>query len=281
MMEAFDDDLYNASAWGEFEKVRSILDSRTYGLNSRNSDGKTPLFIACSYGFQNEFHNHFGIAQLLIERGADVNLANNLGQTPLYMAACWGRWNIVALLIENGADLDVMVNEGRTALHIAAFSVPHLSEGNKKYGNYFRNNKHHSYHLAKTYMERVMMEAQGYLEFLPKVTQHYETLSSSPIDPREDIPDNIMDIIVYYNHFATVVELVKAGAELELKDANGDTALARAAFCGHLAMVKFLVNQGADVDAVNNFHQSVMDLAAVYKNTRVVDFLDEMQEHVD
>ena len=56
---------------------------------------------------------------LLIERGAEVNVASRIGLTPLMMAASGGRIKIVKFLLDRGADVTAMDNKGRTARDIA------------------------------------------------------------------------------------------------------------------------------------------------------------------
>jgi ankyrin repeat protein len=60
------------------------------------------------------------IISVLINRGADVNLANDDGLTPLMVAAQAGaEAEVVQLLRAAGANLYAKDNEGRTALDIA------------------------------------------------------------------------------------------------------------------------------------------------------------------
>ncbi|CEP01261.1 Ankyrin repeat domain-containing protein [Plasmodiophora brassicae] len=60
------------------------------------------------------------VAELLIERGADVNALKMGGMTPLHLAARYP-WpdHIITLLLENGAQVNAQDNNGRTALHYA------------------------------------------------------------------------------------------------------------------------------------------------------------------
>ena len=51
---------------------------------------------------------------LLLDRGADVNAANDAGQTALHAAAMLGANGIVRFLVERGARLDVKNGQGRT-----------------------------------------------------------------------------------------------------------------------------------------------------------------------
>lgn len=61
------------------------------------------------------------IVEWLVERGADVNLANTYG-TPLFNHAAWGDHDICQFLIAHGADVNIEAHGGRTALFSAAYA---------------------------------------------------------------------------------------------------------------------------------------------------------------
>jgi len=59
------------------------------------------------------------MAELLIKKGAKVNVKNFEGFTPLHEAARINQGDTVALLIEKGAELNVINKEGKTAMDLA------------------------------------------------------------------------------------------------------------------------------------------------------------------
>lgn len=61
------------------------------------------------------------VVEWLVERGADVNLANTYG-TPLFKHAAWGHYDICKYLIEHGADVNITAHGERTALISAVYS---------------------------------------------------------------------------------------------------------------------------------------------------------------
>ncbi len=82
-------------------------------LNTRdkNKEGNTALHEA-TLGEDEE------VALLLIQSGADVNVANNEGATPLCFASLMGLPRVVTALLERGANPNVRM-EGVTPLHVA------------------------------------------------------------------------------------------------------------------------------------------------------------------
>ena len=60
------------------------------------------------------------IAQLLLERGADVNAPDDNNQIPLHLACYFGRVKVVHVLLNACANVDVKNDQGQTALHVVS-----------------------------------------------------------------------------------------------------------------------------------------------------------------
>lgn len=132
--------LYSACIRGQIETCRHLIDKAE--LNSKNNDGWTPFHVASYLG-------HVAIVELLIEKGAnieilnndggnalliaaahgktevamllssrmDLNFQNEKGWTPINAASMYGHVDIVRLLVDNGADVEIATKSGRTALY--------------------------------------------------------------------------------------------------------------------------------------------------------------------
>lgn len=86
-------------------------------VNVQNSAGETPLMLAA-------INNYEDVAQVLIERGADVNRE---GWTPLHYAATRGHRGMMRLLLENDAYIDAEAPNGNTPLMMATRYAPPLA----------------------------------------------------------------------------------------------------------------------------------------------------------
>ncbi|ASF47347.1 ankyrin repeat domain-containing protein [Methylovulum psychrotolerans] len=89
-----------------FENVKNI------GVNSQGNNGKAPLHWMATLG------DTIAI-QLLLEAGADANLADNDGNTPLHEAISCRQERAAKILIEACANLDYKNKAGMTPLEIA------------------------------------------------------------------------------------------------------------------------------------------------------------------
>ncbi len=110
-------DVFEASALGDIERLRALLDADPALANAWAGDGFFPLGLAAFFG-QPE------AVRLLLERGADVHAAarNAMKVTALHAAAAARvqRIESARLLLEHGASVDAGQEGGWTPLHEAA-----------------------------------------------------------------------------------------------------------------------------------------------------------------
>jgi uncharacterized protein len=140
-------ELHEATAAGQLEKVKQIVDANPPMAKSYSPDGFPVFALAAAFGHQDA-------AKYLLEKGADVNavatngtgynaltgavanghtdivawlLANGAnasyrygpGYSPLLESAANGRLEIVKLLLKHGADLRATADDGQTAASLA------------------------------------------------------------------------------------------------------------------------------------------------------------------
>ena len=90
--------------------IAELLVDKGADIEAKNNGGYTPLDSAVG-------SNSIDMTRLLIEKGADINTRSNAGSTPLHdVPSC----DIAQLLIENGADIDAKDKDGWTPLHHCA-----------------------------------------------------------------------------------------------------------------------------------------------------------------
>jgi len=63
---------------------------------------------------------HVDVAQMLVERGADVSAQAEDGTTPLHLASSKGHVDVARILVERGADVSAQAEDGTTPLHLAS-----------------------------------------------------------------------------------------------------------------------------------------------------------------
>ena len=110
-----EDKLVFASQEGKSRKVINLLRSGMVDVNciGQQANRSTPLWKAAWKGHKN-------VVQILIDKGADPNRADQWGQTPVSMAAGVGHTDVVQLLLDKGADPNEADTRGVTTLHLAS-----------------------------------------------------------------------------------------------------------------------------------------------------------------
>lgn len=140
--------VFEASAAGQLNRVKQLLEEHPVLIHAWSRDGFMPLHLAAFFGRRDvaEFllarnpdvnavtrnpikvtplhsaaaGNHYEICMALIAHGADVNARQEGGFTPLHSAAQNGSLELVDLLLQHGADPHAKTDAGKTARDFAA-----------------------------------------------------------------------------------------------------------------------------------------------------------------
>nr|XP_029527565.1 LOW QUALITY PROTEIN: ankyrin repeat and KH domain-containing protein 1-like [Oncorhynchus nerka] len=108
------------AASGGYAEVGRVLLDKSADVNAPPvpSSRDTALTIAADKG-------HYKFCELLINRGAHIDVRNKKGNTPLWLAANGGHFDVVQLLVQAGTDVDAADNRKITPL-MAAFRKGHV-----------------------------------------------------------------------------------------------------------------------------------------------------------
>ena len=110
-------ELLKAVGNGDLEVLKKYVEATKADVNwlEKDEDGKeqTPLMMASRKG-------KLELAQYLVERGAELDKANERGVTAVYRAAQEGHLAMLQFLLQQGADKDKVTDDGCSPLFIAA-----------------------------------------------------------------------------------------------------------------------------------------------------------------
>jgi len=109
-------EIHDAAASGDLNRVKALLEADPALLESKDSDGNTPLISACWGPPANV--PRVAVADFLIDKGANINARNTSGGSPVYFAL--RSVDLMQRFIAKGADVNVRAYLGLTPLHQAA-----------------------------------------------------------------------------------------------------------------------------------------------------------------
>ncbi|XP_059475584.1 uncharacterized protein LOC132196750 [Neocloeon triangulifer] len=228
----------------------------------------------------------------------DIKKRDTNGNTLLLLAARFSSKEICKIFVENGADLSAEDNDGDDAFHLACFeekleNAKYLLGLNgfsvEKKGRYGRTALHWAAckgHVAV---------AEFLLSIGVNVTARDDN-NDTPLTLAAQLSSEEMCRFLVENgadlsavnkfgndalHFACIrgkLENVKYllglnGFSVEKKGWNGRSALHRAAEKGHVAVAKFLLSRGANVNARDDEKSTPLNLAAQYSSEEMCQFL--------
>lgn len=102
-----------AAQSGDLALAEQLLETDPELIKTQDSDGYSPLHRAC-------YSDTVEMVDLLLSKGAPVDMRTEEGWAPLHSACKWGNHRCALKLLMHGAHINAASNSGQTALHIAA-----------------------------------------------------------------------------------------------------------------------------------------------------------------
>lgn len=207
------------------------------------------------------------VVQLLIDAGADVNLARQDGHTALTLSAGYRAPSTTRILLAAGANVEARSDVGHTALNIAAANgftatVRELltagadvnTQTNNGWSPLLRAARH-----GRPATVTVLLAAGA--DLTARTSRGLTALNTSAAHGQTE----------------TVRVLLAAGANVDAQSNNGWSPLARAARYGHTATVTVLLAAGADLNLKNNDGDTALSLALKHEYTETAEVLKEAE----
>uniref|UniRef100_A0A4W6EP58 Poly [ADP-ribose] polymerase n=1 Tax=Lates calcarifer TaxID=8187 RepID=A0A4W6EP58_LATCA len=244
--------LHLAAGYNRVKTVQLLLQHGA-DVHAKDKGDLVPLHNACSYG-------HYEVTELLVKHGACVNAMDLWQFTPLHEAASKNRVEVCSLLLSYGADPTFLNCHNKSSIDLAP-----TSQLKERLAYEFRG---HSLLQAARDADVVRVKKHLSLETISFKHPHTQETalhcaSASPYTKRKqvcelllrkgaNVNEKMKDLLTPLHlasekaHNDIIEVLVKHEAKVNTVDHLGQTALHRAARCGHLQTCRLLLSAGSD-----------------------------------
>ena len=208
-------------------------------------------------------------AELLLQRGANINVRHEDGGTPLHIAVFLGRADLAELLIKKGADINAKNRDGdlpasglwapweMTKFVIGMFDIKlkqkQVEAGRTKIAEMLGIDRSQWQNTEKVweaaYMGNIKAVEKALADGMDVNARHPES------------GDLLLPAVALMGHTDIVTLLLEKGAEVNARNKDGGTALLSAAFLGRAETAEVLLKHGADPHIRNNDGAAPMDAA--------------------
>ena len=243
-------------------KTLQMLIEKGADVNVKDDDGMTPLSIAVWLAHKEDVH-------FLLENGADVNAKDSDGRTPLTHATANGHAEITKFLIEKGADVNAEDSGGSTPLMYAT------GNGHSEIAKLLIEKGADVNAKDARYSRTPLMHAAWFcnaeiVKLLIEKSADVNAKTSSAWTP--------LMYAAMSDRTENVKLLIEKGADVNAKDTYySATTLIQAAMYGRVNVVKLLLKNGADPNIKAPNGKTALGLAREKGHTDVVELLEQAE----
>jgi uncharacterized protein len=268
--------LVDAARNADTAALRSLLKQRV-DVNAATADGTTALHWA-------SYRDDLESADLLIRAGAKVNVANDLGATPLWTASMYGSAAMVRTLLQAGADPNLALLLGETPLMAASRSgkpdvvTQLLDKGANMNARGARGQTALMWAVSEQHPDVVTVLLARGADLRAKSDVWRDMMAVPPHGKPEYnrlIPHGGETALMFaarVGDLASARLLLASGANVNDADAWGVSAMVLAAHSGFTELVEFLLDNGADANAIGPGFTALHE-AVMRRDERMVDAL--------
>lgn len=290
--------IHIASAFNNNEILCKLLQSGgIVNQKTANDNFWTPLTLAAEIDTEISQSKRNDTVQILLNKGADINLCKKNGASPLYIACIQGHNSIVQLLLRRGASINSYSQDGGSLLCKACHEGHHtavktlLSNGadvnlcNKPNGDSplcVACNMGHK-QIVKLLLEKKaninLRNTNGASPLYIACQKEHQSIVQLLLSNKADT--NVCDnngtsplfIACQHGQHLIVISLLRHKANINTCKKNGASPLYVACKEGHTLIVSVLLKKGADTDLRKNNGKSPLFIACQKEHSTVVQYL--------
>jgi ankyrin len=258
--------IVDAAKRGDMAAVRTLIEKHT-DVNVTEADGSTALHWA-------SYRDDVASAELLLRAGARVNAANDLGATALWAAAQNGSDAMVRRLLDAGADPNLALLAGETPVMVAsragkpAVVEQLIAKGANLNARGARNQTALMWAVSQRHPDVVKVLLAHDADVSLRSSKWTQMMAVPPhgyLPYNREIPAGDETALLFAARVGDLESarlLLDAGADVNDADAWGVSAVTLAAHSGFGPLVEFLLEKGADPNAMRAgfapLHEAIM-----------------------
>jgi|WetSurMetagenome_2_1015567.scaffolds.fasta_scaffold142261_1 ankyrin repeat protein len=208
-------EIHDAARAGDLAKVKALLKTNPDLISNRDQFGRMPLHWAAWDGQQD-------VAELLLAKGADVNVKDKDNLTPMHAAAAGGHKSVAELLLVHGAEVDAKANRCPLVSWDAVNQSLTIKDATPLHWA--------AYKAHKDVAELLLT-------------------NKADVNGKDSIGDTPLHWAASGGHKGVAELLLDNKASVNAQDKDNSTPLHKAASGGHKDVAELLLARGAEVDA--------------------------------
>ncbi len=256
---------------GKYDSLWVCLAKDSNGAYKTDKHGRTLLHWACV------FDGHYvDSIKALLEKGMiNINQKDSRGDTPFYLACCHKRNDIAKLLLTR-EELDVNKKTKFRALFTYQYNLLEIVFDNNLIDVFQCLLKHPKFNFMSQCGHHVFIQAclNNKMEYIKLLLSH-PALKVDEIDPSTGHSALHLAFDRGLDSMEIVELLLKNGANINLRNRDGETPLTIAVTKNSMELVKFLLENDADINLRNRDGETPLTIAAAKNFMEIVKFLLE------
>ena len=246
----------------DLETIRELILHKRVDIDTQDLKGQTPLMYILDSGILTD--TYVKIAQVLLKRGASIQVQSNNKSTPLHLAAKTGNLKITEQLVGNNANVNATDQHQSTPLHLATKAgsleiIQHLliygANINAQDENGFTA-LHWAIQLGNLQMTELLLK-EGAL------TELKDMEGQTPLHSAVDKGHSQLTELLLEHHAN-----IKA-----IENKNGNLPLHIAVSNGNKQLTELLLDKGANIEAQGSMDYTPLHLAASEGNEQLTELL--------
>lgn len=233
-----------------------LLLSKGANINLCKENGASPFYMACQEGC-------YKIVEILLSKGADINKCTKNGASPLTIACKEGHESIVQTLVSKGVNINSSMEDGSNPLFKAC------QEGNENIVKFLIQKEADVNFSINDGSTPLLIACQkGHTTIVQLLLNNKANINlckKNGASPLYTACEKGYEIIVKH--------LLKKGADYNICKKNGASPLFTTCLHGHDNIVQLLLQNGADINLCNEFGASPLHIACEKGHVNIALFL--------